>query len=99
MSTVKEHTQQAIHDAKHSAEADQAKGRGKEFVGKVKEKVGGAIGDHQLQAEGHLEHTEGTKDRLKGEIKEKIESLKDGVAATIAVAKEKIAEHRAEHRK
>ncbi|GAC1625455.1 MAG: hypothetical protein NVS9B10_12380 [Nevskia sp.] len=83
-----------VDDAAHSAAADKAKGHTKEVIGKIKEKVGHAIGDHELEAKGLLQNAEGKSDRLKGEIKEKIEDMKDTVKAGVEVVKDKIAEVR-----
>ena len=83
-----------VDDAAHSAAADKAKGHAKEVIGKVKEKVGHAIGDHELEARGVMQNAEGKTDRLKGEIKEKIEDIKGTVKAGVEVVKEKIAEVR-----
>ena len=94
MSDVTERAKSAANDAAHSAAADKAKGHGNEVIGKIKEKVGSAIGDHELEAKGHLQNAEGKKDRLKGEIKESIEDVKDKVKAGVEVVKEKIDELR-----
>lgn len=91
---ARERIHNAAEDAAHSASADKAKGRVKEAVGKVKEKVGGAIGDHELEARGTAQRVEGKKDRLKGEIKDKIEDVKEHIEAGIGVVKEKIDEAR-----
>lgn len=93
------------HDAAHSAAADKAKGHANEVIGTVKTKVGHLIGDHELEAKGRAQNAEGKVDRLKGEIKEKIEDAKDEikdkyedakdmVKAGAAVVKDKIDEVR-----
>lgn len=84
-------TKDLIDDAASSAAADKAKGHTKEVIGTVKAKVGSLIGDEELEAKGHLQNAEGKKDRLKGEIKEKIEDVKDHFKAGVEVIKEKIA--------
>ncbi len=84
----------ATEEAAHSAAADKAKGLVKETVGKAKEKIGAAIGDHELEAKGTAQRIEGKKDRLKGEIKDKIEDVKEHIEAGAAVLKEKIDEAR-----
>ena len=83
-----------VDDAAHSAAADKAKGHTKEVIGNVKARVGKFIGDEELEAKGHLQNAEGKKDRMKGEIKEKIEDVKDTVKAGIDVVKDKIADVR-----
>jgi uncharacterized protein YjbJ (UPF0337 family) len=94
MSEVTTKAKDAAYDAAHSAAADKAKGHSKEVIGKIKEKVGSAIGDHELEAKGHLQNAEGKKDRLKGEIKQEIEDVKDKVKAGVEVVKDKINEAR-----
>ncbi|MDB5987151.1 MAG: CsbD family protein [Nevskia sp.] len=94
MNNTTERAKSATHDAAHSAAADKAKGHSNEMIGKIKEKVGSAIGDHELEARGQLQNAEGKKDRLKGEIKESIEDAKDKLRAGVDVVKEKIAEVR-----
>lgn len=89
-----ERAKNAAHVAAHSAAADKAKGHSNEVIGKIKEKVGNAIGDHELETKGQLQNAEGKKDRLKGEIKETIEDAKQKVKAGVEVIKEKIAEAR-----
>ncbi len=79
------------NDVKHSGSVDKAKGHTKEVIGATKEKVGSLIGDHELEAKGHLQNAEGKKDRLKGEIKEGIEDAKAKVKAGAEVIKDKIA--------
>ncbi|MDB5976959.1 MAG: CsbD family protein [Nevskia sp.] len=91
---ARERIHNATEDAAHSASADKAKGRVKEAVGKVKEKVGGAIGDHELEAKGTAQRVEGKKDRLKGEIKDKIDDVKEHIEAGVEVVKDKIDEAR-----
>lgn len=80
----------AADDAAHSATADKAKGRVNETIGKVKSKIGNAFGDRDLEARGDAQRIEGKKDRLKGEIKEKVEDAKEYVKAGAEVVKEKI---------
>ncbi|MGQ0697672.1 MAG: CsbD family protein [Panacagrimonas sp.] len=82
------------HDAAHSASADKAKGRTKEFLGSAKAKVGSLIGNEEMEAKGHVLNAEGKTDRLKGEIKEKIEDGKNMVKAGVGVVKDKIDEMR-----
>lgn len=87
---VKRHGAQTADDVAHSAAADKAKGHTKEVIGTVKEKVGHLIGDHELEARGAVEHAEGKKDRLKGEIKEKIDDVSDKIKAGVEVIKDKV---------
>jgi uncharacterized protein YjbJ (UPF0337 family) len=87
----------AADKAAHSAAADKAKGHVNETIGKVKEKVGRVIGDDELQAKGLAQEAEGKKDRLKGEIKEKIDDVKAGAKAGIEAVKDKIDEVRGKH--
>jgi len=94
MSELTAQAKDAARNATQSAAADKAKGHSKEVIGKIKEKVGGAIGDHELEAKGRLQNAEGKKDRLKGEIKEEIEEVKDKVKAGVEVVKDKINEVR-----
>jgi uncharacterized protein YjbJ (UPF0337 family) len=77
-------------DAIHSGKVDKAKGHAKEVIGAAKEKVGSFIGDAELEAKGRLQNADGKKDRLKGEIKEKIEDVKDTVKAGVELIKEKV---------
>lgn len=85
-----ERARAAADDATHSAAADKARGHAKEAIGSAKEKIGRALGDHQLEGKGYAQHAEGRKDRMKGEIKEKIEDVKDKARAGVEVVKEKI---------
>jgi len=84
----------ATEKATHSAAADKAKGHVKEVVGKAKEKIGGAIGNHNMEDKGTAQRIEGKKDRLKGEIKDKIEDVKSHIEAGVEVVKDKIHEAR-----
>lgn len=81
-----------LNDVAHSGKVDKAKGHTKEIIGSVKEKVGSVLGDKELEAKGHLQNAEGKKDRLKGEIKEKIEDAKDTVKAGVELIKEKVSD-------
>lgn len=92
--TPREDQRDTLDQAAHSAAADKAKGHLKEAVGAIKEKVGSAIGDDALQAQGTAQRIEGKKDRLKGEIKEAIAEVKDKIEAGVEVVKEKIQEVR-----
>ena len=87
-------TREAARDAANSASADKARGRSNEFFGTVKAKVGSVIGDEEMEAKGHLQNAEGKTERLKGEIKEKIEDAKDVVKAGVGAVKDKINEVR-----
>jgi uncharacterized protein YjbJ (UPF0337 family) len=94
MDNLRNDADRMAKDAKNSASADKAKGRTNELVGKVKAKVGGAIGDDELEAKGHLQNAEGKKDRAKGEIKEKVEDVKSKAKAGAEIVKDKIDEMR-----
>lgn len=96
---VRARAHEAADEAAHSATADKAKGHIKEAVGKVKEKVGNAIGDDKLAAKGTAQRLEGKKDRLKGEIKDTIDDVKGKIEAGVEVVKEKIDEARNGHKK
>ena len=74
---------------KYGAE-DKGKGRIKEAVGTIKEKVGHAVGDRDLEARGIVQQGEGKKDRAKGEIKEKVEDAKATVRAGAEIIKDKL---------
>ena len=87
----------STEDIKHSGTIDKAKGHTKEVLGTAKEKVGNLIGDHELEAKGHLQNAEGKKDRMKGEIKETIEDVKDRIKAGAEVVKEKFKDVRNNH--
>jgi uncharacterized protein YjbJ (UPF0337 family) len=69
---------------------DKAKGRAKEAVGTIKEKVGSAIGDRELEAKGLAQQGEGKIDRLKGAAKDTYQDAKDTVRHGIDAAKSKI---------
>jgi uncharacterized protein YjbJ (UPF0337 family) len=74
----------------NSSEADKAKGHANELIGTVKQKVGHVLGDEHLEAEGLAQNAEGKKDRLKGEIKEKIEDAEAVAKAGLDLIKEKL---------
>lgn len=90
---------EAADEAAHSAIADKAKGRVKEAAGKLKEKLGSAIGDEALETRGAAQRLEGKKDRLKGEIKDRVDDIKGRIEAGVEVAKEKLEEARGGHKK
>lgn len=94
MSDIEEKLRDRADDVKNSAAADKAKGHTNEVIGTIKAKVGNAIGDEELEAKGHLQNAEGKKDRVKGEIKEKIEDAKDYIKAGVEIVKDKVAEVR-----
>lgn len=80
--------------AKNSAAADKAKGHANEVIGTVKAKVGNLTGNRELEAKGHAQNAEGKVDRMKGEIKEKIDDAKNVVKAGVGAVKDKIDEAR-----
>ena len=51
---------------------DQIKGRAKEAAGKLKKKVGQAIGNPRLEAEGAMLEVEGKAQNTVGTVKQKI---------------------------
>ena len=77
-----------------SAAADKAKGHTNEVIGTVKAKVGSLTGDRELEAKGHAQNAEGKVERVKGEIKEKIDDAKNAVKAGVEAVKDKIDEAR-----
>ena len=54
------------------ANEDQAKGGFKKTMGKIKEKIGGKTNDPELRDEGTADRAEGTVQKGKGDIKDKI---------------------------
>lgn len=54
------------------ANDDQAKGTIKKTVGKMKEKLGRKSGDPELQDEGTADRAEGSLQKAKGDLKDKI---------------------------
>lgn len=91
---AKQKAESAVDRAANSAEADQARGKTNQFIGKVKEKVGDVIGDDELAAKGTAQHAEGKAEEIKGNIKEKIDDLTDTVKGAADAIKEKIADAR-----
>ncbi|HUF56648.1 MAG TPA: CsbD family protein [Thermohalobaculum sp.] len=51
---------------------DQAQGSFKKTMGKIKEKLGGKTGDSELQNKGTADRVEGTVQKGKGDVKDKI---------------------------
>lgn len=80
----------SIDKARHSAAADQAKGKTKQFVGKVKERVGNAVGDDELAARGTAQRADGKADEVKGKVKEKIDDARDAVKGATEAIKDKL---------
>jgi uncharacterized protein YjbJ (UPF0337 family) len=93
-SKAKQDTQSALDRAATSAEADQARGKSNQFVGKVKEKVGNFIDDDELAAKGTAQRAEGKAQEIKGKVKEKIDDLTDTVKGAAEAIKDKIADAR-----
>ena len=91
---TQDQAKKAADDVAHSGKADQAKGHAKETAGAVRAKVGSFIGDEEMEAKGRMQQAEGKGDRLKGEIKEKIEDVKDHVKAGVDAVKETFEEAR-----
>ncbi|MGQ0502865.1 MAG: CsbD family protein [Panacagrimonas sp.] len=82
------------NEAANSATADKAKGHAKEVIGTVRAKVGNVIGDREMEAKGHAQNLEGKTDRMKGEIKDKIDDAKAKVKAGVGAVKDKLHEAR-----
>ncbi|PKM29352.1 MAG: CsbD family protein [Gammaproteobacteria bacterium HGW-Gammaproteobacteria-11] len=59
-----------------SSTIDKIKGTTNEVVGESKKKIGKAIGNEQLEAEGTVQKIKGQAQNLKGDAKNK---LKDGI--------------------
>jgi uncharacterized protein YjbJ (UPF0337 family) len=87
---AKDRVKEAADEAARSGKVDKTKGYAKEVVGSVKARFGSVIGSEKLEAEGHLQNAEGRKDRMKGEIKETIEDLKDKAKAGVEIVRDKI---------
>lgn len=92
--TTTDRAKEAVDKMADSGKADQAKGHSKELAGSARAKVGSFIGDEEMEAKGRLQQAEGKADRLKGEIKEKIEDVKDHIKAGVDAVKDKIDEVR-----
>ena len=60
-----------------SGARNKAKGVAKEVVGAVRQKVGAAVGDEELEAKGDAQRVEGKVQREMGEAQELLEDLKD----------------------
>ncbi len=85
------------NSAREDAAKDKTKGRVNETIGKVKDKIGSVTGDRDLQVKGQAQTAEGKKDRLKGEIKDKVEDAKDYVKAGVDVVKDKMSRDKSRH--
>jgi uncharacterized protein YjbJ (UPF0337 family) len=94
MSETQKTSNPTIERAKHSGEADKARGRADQVVGTVKEKVGGAIGDDRLEARGRMQKTDGKVEEVKGGIKKTIENAGAKVKGSVEAIKETAAEKR-----
>lgn len=62
-----------------SAARNKAKGVAKEVVGTVRQRVGEAVGDEELEAKGEAQKVEGKVQRNVGEAQELIGDLKDKI--------------------
>jgi len=58
--------------------ADKAKGVANKVAGSAKQAVGKALGDHELQAEGKLQHGKGELQQAIGKGKEEVKKIVDG---------------------
>ncbi|NKF24529.1 CsbD family protein [Solimonas marina] len=86
---AKRETQSAVDQARHSAEADRARGKTKQVAGKVREKVGDAIDDREMAAEGTRQRAEGRAEEVKGNVKAKIDDAADTVKGAAEAIREK----------
>ena len=59
---------------------DRTAGKGKQFIGAAKQKLGRATGDQHLVEEGQSEKAEGTVQRGVGEVKEVAKAIKKKVS-------------------
>jgi uncharacterized protein YjbJ (UPF0337 family) len=69
---------------------DKTKGRAKEAAGTVKQKVGEAIGNEEMESEGLAQRGEGKFDRAKGAVKDTVHDAKETVRAGAEAVKQKI---------
>jgi uncharacterized protein YjbJ (UPF0337 family) len=58
---------------------EQVKGRGKKAAGKAEETVGRAMGDDEMRGRGKARQTEGTVEKVVGDVKDKAKSVADKV--------------------
>ena len=68
--------------------ADDLSGKAKHVGGKIKEGVGGLLGDRKLQREGRLQQVEGEADQDAARAKDDLEQASDKAAAARAVRKQ-----------
>ena len=68
--------------------ADDLSGKAKHVGGKIKEGVGGLLGDRKLQREGRLQQVEGEADQDAARAKDDLEHASDKAAAARAVRKQ-----------
>ncbi|MCA1818937.1 MAG: CsbD family protein [Halobacteriales archaeon] len=90
-------TDRRLEDPRDRAAAEKGKGHVKEVVGKVKQEVGHAVGDEDVETRGAAERAEGRTDRMKGEIREKVEDVKDYARAGAEVVKDKLGKDERRH--
>ena len=81
---------QIEREANKSGAVDKAKGRTKETVGKIKQKVGSVLGDHELEGRGLSQQAEGKAQRIKGEVKEAIDDTVTTVKAGVEALRDKV---------
>lgn len=86
MNLSAQHHKHAASDIAQSATADKIKGKTKQTMGIVKERLDRKIGYRELEAKGSLQREVGKKDQFKGEIKEQILDVKDRVKAGVHIA-------------
>jgi uncharacterized protein YjbJ (UPF0337 family) len=89
---MKDRMSEAERQANKDGSVDRVKGHTNEIIGNVKEKVGGAIGDHEMELKGSAQRAEGKSQRVKGEIKKTIDDVADKVKAGAEIVGEKFKE-------
>jgi len=74
----------------HNGSFDKTRGHTNETLGKVKEKIGAAIGDRELEAKGQAQIAEGKAQRAKGELKDAVDEAVDKVKAGLEVVADRV---------
>lgn len=67
----------------HGGTYDKAKGHLNEAAGTIKQKLGGATGDRDLEAEGAAQRMDGKLDRAKGAVKNAADDAKQTLKAGV----------------
>ncbi|MFC2250432.1 CsbD family protein [Labrys portucalensis] len=60
-----------------SSTTDKVKGIGNKLAGSVKEGVGKAVGNHEMEAEGAIQKAKGEVQEAKGKVKDAVKSVID----------------------